>query len=61
MDNISKEIQDRIDQLYRDIKPLQDLYGIKSRTIEQRYQEIQARKQAILNNVPKPRFKLPKL
>jgi hypothetical protein len=60
MHNISKEIQDRIDQLYRDIKPLQDLYGIKSRTIEERYQEIQARKQAV-KSIPKPRFKLPKL
>lgn len=60
MHNISKEIQDRIDQLYRDIKPLQDLYGIKSRTIEERYQEIQAREQ-LKQQIPRPKFKLPKL
>ena len=27
------EIQARIDQIYADIKPLQDYYGIKSQTI----------------------------
>jgi hypothetical protein len=60
MHNIDKEIQARIDQLYRDIKPLQDFYGIKSKTIDERYKEY-LQKQEAKNNIPKPRFKLPKL
>jgi hypothetical protein len=60
MHNIDKDIQARIDQLYRDIKPLQDFYGIRSKTIDERYQEY-LKKQEIKNNIPKPRFKLPKL
>lgn len=54
------EIQARIDQLYRDLKPLQEYYGIRSRTIQQRYEDY-LREQAVLNNATKPRFKLPKL
>jgi hypothetical protein len=57
---LDKNIQARIDQIYKDLKPLQEYYGIKSRTIEERYEDYK-RKQAILNSVPKPRFKLPKL
>jgi hypothetical protein len=57
---MDKNIQARIDKIYEDIKPLQEYYGIKSRTIEERYEDYK-RKQAILNSVPKPRFKLPKL
>jgi hypothetical protein len=57
---LDKAIQARIDQLYRDIKPLQDYYGIRSKTIEERYSEY-IRKQEIKNSIPKPRFKLPKL
>jgi hypothetical protein len=53
-------IDDRIARLRAEMRPLQELYGLKSKTIEERYQEIQARKQ-IINNKPKPRFKLPKL
>jgi hypothetical protein len=60
MHNIDKQIQERIDQLYRDMKPLQDLYGLKPKTIDERYKEY-LRKQEIKNNIPKPRFKLPKL
>jgi hypothetical protein len=60
MSSISKEIQERIDLLYQNIKPLQELYGLQSRTIEQRYQEIQAREQ-LKKQIPRPRFKLPKL
>jgi hypothetical protein len=60
MHNIDEAIQARIDQLYRDIKPLQDYYGIRSKTIDERYQEY-LKKQEIKNNIPKPRFKLPKL
>jgi hypothetical protein len=57
---MDKKIQARIDKIYEDLKPLQEYYGIKSRTIEERYEDYK-RKQAIINNVPKPRFKLPKL
>ena len=59
-----QEIQARIDQIYADIKPLQDYYGITSQTIEQRYQRIQQRKAEearLLAAIPRPRFKLPKL
>jgi hypothetical protein len=58
--NTIDDVQARIDQLYRDIKPLQDYYGIRSKTIEERYSEY-IRKQEIKNSIPKPRFKLPKL
>jgi hypothetical protein len=57
-------IQKRIDELYADMKPLQEYYGIKSRTIEERYQEHlrkKAESQRLLSTIPKPRFKLPKL
>jgi hypothetical protein len=54
------DIEDRIAQLQADILPLQEYYGIKSRSIEERYRDIQARKQAE-QSIPKPRFKLPKL
>jgi hypothetical protein len=57
------EIQKRIDELYAEMKSLQEHYGIKSRTIEERYQDY-LRKQAEiqrLSTIPKPRFKLPKL
>jgi hypothetical protein len=58
------EIQARIDQIYANIKPLMDQYGMKPQTIEQRYERIQQRKAEearLLAAVPKPRFKLPKL
>jgi len=61
------EVQKRIDNLYADMKPLQDYYGIKSKTIEERYQEHlrnKAEKEkalAALATMAKPRFKLPKL
>ena len=51
-------IDERIARLREEMKPLQDLYGLKSQTIDERYREIVARKQMIK---PKPRFKLPKL
>jgi len=54
------EIQQRIDQLYTDMKPLMDQYGLKPRTIDERYQQIQQRKE-LENRVklrPKPRWKL---
>jgi hypothetical protein len=57
-------IQKRIDELYTDMKPLMDQYGMKPRTIEERYQEHlrkQAEKERLLSAIPKPRFKLPKL
>jgi hypothetical protein len=57
---MDKKIQARIDKIYEDLKPLQEYYGITSRTIEERYEDYKL-KQAIINNVPKPRFKLPKL
>jgi len=53
-------IDERIERLYREMKPLQDLYGLKTKTIEQRYQEILAREK-IKQQRPKPKFKLPKL
>ena len=58
------EIQARIDQIYADMKPLMDQYGMKPQTIEQRYQRIQQRKAEearLLAAIPRPRFKLPKL
>jgi hypothetical protein len=61
------EIQAKIDRLYADMKPLQDYYGIKSKTIEERYQEHLIKKAekekalAALTTMAKPRFKLPKL
>jgi hypothetical protein len=60
-------IQKRIDELYADMKPLQEYYGIKSRTIDERYQEHlrkkaeQERALQALQTMAKPRFKLPKL
>jgi hypothetical protein len=60
---VDPKIQKRIDELYADIKPLQEYYGIKSRTIEERYQD-HLKKKAEMQRVlaiPKPRFKLPKL
>jgi hypothetical protein len=58
------EIQKRIDRLYAEMKPLQEHYGIKSKTIDERYQQIQQRKAEearLLAAIPRPRFKLPKL
>ena len=54
------DVEERIAQLRADMLPLQRLYGLKSRTIEERYQEIQAREQ-LKTQQPKPKFKLPKL
>ena len=57
-------IQKRIDELYADMKPLMDEYGMKPQTIEQRYERIQQRKAEearLLAAIPRPRFKLPKL
>jgi hypothetical protein len=54
------DIQQRIDQLYADMKPLMDQYGLKPMTIDERYQQIQQRKE-LENRVklrPKPRWKL---
>jgi hypothetical protein len=53
-------IDNRIAQLRNEMRPLQELYGLKSKTIEERYQEIEARRQ-IQKQRPKPKFKLPKL
>jgi hypothetical protein len=61
------EIQARIDQIYADMKPLMDQYGMKPKTIEERYQEhLKKQKEkekvlAALASPPKLRFKLPKL
>jgi hypothetical protein len=38
------EIQAKIDQIYADMKPLMEEYGMKPQTIEQRYERIQQRK-----------------
>jgi hypothetical protein len=53
-------IDERIERLYREMRPLQNLYGLKTKTIEQRYQEILA-KEKIKQQRPKPKIKLPKL
>jgi hypothetical protein len=58
------DIQARIDQIYADMKPLMDQYGMKPKTIEERYQEHLKKKaetQRLISAIPKPRFKLPKL
>lgn len=39
------EIQRLIDKLYADLKPLMDEYGMRPRSIEERYHSIQQRKQ----------------
>jgi len=58
------DIQKRIDKLYAEMKPLQDYFGIKPRTIDERYQE-HLKKKALVEELtkpkPKPRFKLPTL
>lgn len=41
------EVQARIDQLYADMKPLMDQYGIKPMTIQERYDRIQQQKQSL--------------
>lgn len=57
---MSSGIDKRIEQLRKEMRPLQELYGLESKTIDERYQEIKAREQ--LNKTrPKPKFKLPKL
>lgn len=64
---MDKYIQQRIDDLYANMKPLQDYYGIKSKTIDERYEDYlrkqkeKERLEKLINAVPKPRFKLPKL
>jgi hypothetical protein len=58
------DIQARIDQIYADMKPLMEEYGMKPQTIEERYQEHLKKKaetQRLLSAIPRPRFKLPKL
>jgi len=52
-------IDKRIEQLRDEMRPLQELYGLKSKTIEERYQEIETRRQ-IQKQRPRPKFKLPK-
>jgi hypothetical protein len=57
-------VQKRIDDLYADMKPLMEYYGIRPRTIEERYRDYLT-KQALVEELakakPRPRFKLPKL
>lgn len=53
-------IDERIAELRAEMLPLQRLYGLTSRTIEERYQEIQVRQQ-LEKSKPRPGFKLPKL
>jgi hypothetical protein len=54
------EIQRRIDQLYQDMQPLMDLYGLEPLTIDERYKRIQKRKELEkqVKLRPKPRWKL---
>jgi hypothetical protein len=59
MNSIS-DVEERIAQLRANMLPLQRLYGLKPRTIEERYREIQAREQ-LKKQTPKPKFRLPKL
>ena len=58
--NSIADVEQRIAELRAEMLPLQRLYGLKSRTIEERYQEIQARQQ-LEKSKPRPGFKLPKL
>jgi hypothetical protein len=53
-------INERIARLRAEMLPLQRLYGLTSRTIEERYQEIQARKTTRTTKT-RPGFRLPKL
>jgi hypothetical protein len=57
-------VQKRINDLYADMKPLMEYYGIRPRTIEERYQDYltkQALVEELAKAIPRPRFKLPKL
>jgi hypothetical protein len=61
---VDPNIQKRIDELYADMKPLMDEYGMTPQTIEQRYERIQQRKAEearLLIAIPRLRFKLPNL
>jgi hypothetical protein len=64
---MDSEIQARIDQLYADMKPLMDHFGIKPKTIEERYQDYLRKQQQkeqleqLIKSRPKPKFKLPSL
>jgi hypothetical protein len=51
-------IDKRIARIRAEMLPLQRLYGLKSQTIEERYQQICAQKQ---KTKTRPKFKLPKL
>jgi hypothetical protein len=53
-------IDERISELRASMLPLQRLYGLTSLTIEERYQQIQAREK-LKQSQPKPRVRLPKL
>jgi hypothetical protein len=55
-----RSIDDRIARLRAEMRPLQELYGLESKTIEERYQAIRAREE-LKKSRPKPKFKLPKL
>ncbi len=42
---MTPEVQQRIDELKAEMKPLMDQYGLEPRTIDERYQCIQQRKE----------------
>jgi hypothetical protein len=49
---VDPEIQARIDKLYADMKPLMDHFGIKPKTIDERYQDY-LKKQAAIEEMKK--------
>jgi len=57
---ITPEIQQRIDELRAKMKPLMEELGVESLTINQRYQQIQQRKEIEkrIKLRPKPLWKL---
>jgi hypothetical protein len=55
------EIQAKIDQLYADMALLMAEYGMKPKSIAQRYSEALQKKAELSKPIARPRFKLPKL
>jgi hypothetical protein len=56
MSNTTDEFYARIERLYKELKPLQDEYGLKPKTIEQRFEEHKLKQEALLKIRTKPNF-----
>jgi hypothetical protein len=56
MSNTTDEFYARIERLYKELKPLQDEYGLKPKTIEQRFEEHKLKQEALLKIRTKPKW-----